>query len=439
MSQRLKQFIFIIPVTTFLFVFFIFLFSCKQRDQAPTPLSKGVSAEHAQHLQAENKKQAEKKTRYQCPMHPNYTSDKPGECPICGMTLVPIEEEKHEEMEMAMPEGTVRINPEKQQLIGVTFGRVEFKNLEKKILTVAKVTYDETKITEINTKFPGWVEKLYVDFAGKLVKRGQPLFSIYSPELVSAQEEYLLALKAKVYFEGKAYSDVSSNTETLVEAAKRRLLYWDMTQDQIKELEKSKKPQKTAVFYAPFGGFVVEKNALQGKFVMPGEKLYQLADISTIWVLADIYEYDLPNVSTEQEVSMEFSSFPSEQFAGKISYIYPYLEEETRTTKARIVLPNRDFRFKPEMYGNINIKINLGRKLTVPESAVLDSGKRKLVFIDKGEGYFEPREVKLGIKTDDGYEVLDGLREGEQVVTSANFLIDSESKLKSAIKEPHKH
>jgi len=437
MSRRLKHFIFVIPLTTFLFVSFFFLFSCRQRDQAP--LSKEASAEHAQHLLAENKKQAEKKTRYQCPMHPNYTSDKPGECPICGMTLVPIEEEKQEEMEMAMPEGTVRINPEKQQLIGITFGRVEFKNLEKKVTTVAKMTYDETKITDINTKFPGWIEKLYVDFTGKLVKRGQPLFSIYSPELVSAQEEYLLALKAKVYFEGKPYSDVTGSTDTLLEAAKRRLLYWDMTQDQIKELEKSKKPQKTTVFSAPFTGFVVEKNALQGKFVMAGEKLYQLADISFIWVLADIYEYDLASVSTGQEVSMEFSSLPGEQFVGKITYVYPYLEEETRTTKVRIVLPNKDFRFKPEMYGNISIKLNLGRKLTLPESAVLDSGKRKLVFVDRGEGYFEPREVKLGIKTDDGFEVLEGLKEGERVVTSANFLIDSESKLKSAIKEPHKH
>lgn len=439
MSQRPKHFIFIIPAASALFLSFIFLFSCKPGEKAPGPPSKEVSAEHTQHLLAENKKQAEKKTRYQCPMHPNYTSDKPGECPICGMTLVPIEEEKHEEMEMAMPEGTVRINPEKQQLIGVTFGRVEFKNLEKKIATVAKMTYDETKITDINTKFPGWIENLYVDFAGKLVKRGQPLFSIYSPELVSAQEEYLLALKAKGYFEGKAYSEVTDSTDTLLEAAKRRLLYWDITQDQIKELEKSKKPQKTTVFYAPFTGFVVEKNALQGKFITAGEKLYQLADISTIWVLADIYEYDLPNVSTGQAVSMEFSSFPGEQFVSKIAYIYPYLEEETRTTKVRIVLPNKDFRFKPEMYGNISIKFNLGSKLTVPENAVLDSGKRKLVFVDKGEGYFEPREVKLGIKTDDGYEVLDGLREGEQVVTSANFLIDSESKLKSAITEPHKH
>ncbi|MEW6456705.1 MAG: efflux RND transporter periplasmic adaptor subunit [Acidobacteriota bacterium] len=424
-------------IFSLLFLFIVFSTSCKKTEQTEKIKSKETSMEHAEHKHSGDKKQAEKKTLYHCPMHPNYISDKPGECPICGMTLVPIEEEEHEKMEM--PEGTVRISPEKQQLIGVTFGKAEYRNLEKIIRTVARFTYDETKLTYINTKFPGWIEKLYVDYTGKLVKKGQPLFSIYSPELVSAQEEYLLALKAKGYFEGKVYNEVTSSTDTLLDSARRRLIYWDITEEQIKELEKSRRPLKTMEFYAPFTGFVVEKNILQGKYVMPGENLYRIADISNIWVLADIYEYELPFVSIGQNATVELPYFPGEQFIGKITYIYPYLETETRTVKVRIEFPNKDFKLKPDMYGNINLKLNLGEKLTIPESAVLDSGKRKLIFIDRGEGYFEPREVKLGSKIDDYYEVIEGVKEGEKVVTSANFLIDSESKLKSAIKKPHEH
>ncbi len=424
-------------IFSLLFLFIIFLNSCKRTEKVEKIESKETSMEHAKHKHSEDKREAEKKTLYHCPMHPNYISDKPGECPICGMNLVPIEEEEHAKMEM--PEGTVKITPEKQQLIGVTFGKVEYRNLEKVIRTVARVTYDETKLTYITTKFPGWVEKLYADYTGKLLKKGQPLFSIYSPELVSAQEEYLLALKAKGYFVGKVYDEVKSSTDNLLDSARRRLIYWDITEEQIKELEKSRKPLKTMEFYAPCTGFVIEKNVLQGKYVMPGETLYTIADISNIWVLADIYEYELPFVSIGQTTTVELPYFPGEQFTGKITYIYPYLETETRTVKVRIELPNKDFKLKPDMYGNINLKVNLGVKLTIPESAVLDSGMRKLIFIDRGEGYFEPREVKLGSKIDDYYEVIEGVREGEKVVTSANFLIDSESKLKSAIKKLHEH
>ncbi len=410
-----------------------FVISCQKEEK-----SKNIS-EHQGHQHAipseKHKKEESKKTLYHCPMHPNYISDKPGECPICGMTLVPVEEEH----EKGMPEGAIEISPEKQQLIGVKFGSVEFRNLTKRIRTVARVTYDERRLTYINTKFPGWVEDLYVDFTGKLIKKGEPLFSIYSPELVSAQEEYLLALKAKDYFKGKAYSEVTQGTETLLESSKRRLLYWDIKEEQIKELERTGKPFKTLIFYSPITGYVIEKNILKGKYVMPGENLYQIADISNIWVLADIYEHELPLISIGQSATFELSYLPGEKFYGKITFIYPYLKNETRTVKVRIELPNRDFKLKPEMFGNIVIDIDVGRRLTVPEDAVIDSGERKIVFIDKGEGIFEPREVKLGIKAGDFYEIIDGISEGERIVTSANFLIDSESKLKSAIKKVHEH
>jgi len=369
-------------------------------------------------------------------MHPEYVSDKPGNCPICGMTLVPVEEEKHEEM-AEMPAGTVRISPEIQQKIGVTFGTVEFRPLEKKIRAAARIAYDESRMKDINTKFPGWVESLKVDFTGRMTRKGEPLFSIYSPELVSAQEEYLLALKARDLSQGQP--GFAANSETLLDAARRRLAYWDLTEEQIKELEKSRQTVKTMTFYAPFTGFVIEKNVVQGKFVMAGESLYRIADISSVWLLADLYEQEIPFVSVGQEVLIELPFFPGESFSGKISYIYPYLENMTRTVKARVTLPNRDFRLKPEMFGYAEIKIPLGSKLSLPESAILDSGTRKIVFVDRGNGYLEARDVHLGVRADGYFEVLHGIKEGERVVTSANFLVDSESKLKSALQKTHEH
>ncbi|MEW5900649.1 MAG: efflux RND transporter periplasmic adaptor subunit [Acidobacteriota bacterium] len=467
----------------------ILTFSCKKKAEEQ-PLME-ASAEHAGHAQMQPEakqepqkpeaKKEKKETIYHCPMHPNYTSDKPGNCPICGMTLVPVEEEQatpppakkkimyrssmnpneisekpgKDSMGMDMvpfevEEGgevsevggrvTVKISPERQQLIGVTFGQAEIRDLHHILRTVAKFTYDETKIVDVNTKFPGWVERLDVDFQGQLVRSGVPLFSIYSPELVAAQEEYLLASKAGGLLVSAESAPARPERDPLVEGAKRKLLLWDITETQIKELERTQTLMKTMVFYAPFTGYVIEKNVLKGKYVMPGETLYKLADISTIWVLADVYEYELPLVSRGQQVTVELPYFPGESFTGKITYIYPYLADMTRTAKVRVELPNRDFKLKPDMYGTISIHLDLGPKLSVPASAVLDSGTRKLVFIDRGEGYFEPREVKLGIRAGDFYEVIAGLQEGERVVTSANFLVDSESKLKAAIKAPtHKH
>lgn len=425
----------------FLFLLLVFILgsklACKKEDHSAHQAEASASAEeHAahqlqkqkapEHQHEESQKQPEKKILYQCPMHPEYTSDKPGNCPICGMTLVPVKEKESEEKMAEMPEGTVRISPEKQQLIGVTFGTVEFLSLEKKIRAAARVTYDESRIKDVNTKFSGWVEKLDVDFTGKLVRKGEPLFSIYSPELVSAQEEYLLALRAQ-------------GLESVLESARNRLILWDLTEEQIKELENSHKAFKTMIFYAPFTGFVIEKNIVQGKFVMAGESLYKIADISSVWLLADIYEQDVSFVSLGQQVSVELPFFPGESFSGKISYLYPYLENMTRTVKARIALSNGDFRLKPEMFGHVEIKFPVGKKLALPESAVLDSGTRKIVFVDKGDGYLEPREVRLGRRADDYFEVVEGVHEGERVVTSANFLIDSESKLKSALQKTHKH
>ncbi len=329
--------------------------------------------------------------------------------------------------------GTVQISPEKQQLIGVKFGTVEMIPLEKVIRTVGRVDYDEKRIVTVSPKIGGWIEDLYVDFTGRFVKQGEPLLTIYSPELVSTQEEYLIALRAKRDLSKSPFPEVAGSGDSLAESAKRRLKLWDINDDQIKALEESGQAKKTLTLYSPFSGFVLEKAAYKGMNVMPGVALFKLADLSVVWLYADIYEYELPFVRLGQQASVQLSYVPGEIFTGKAVYIYPSLNPETRTAKVRFEIPNSHERLKPEMYANVEIKVHLGQKLTVPEGAIIDTGLRQLAVIDKGNGYFEPREVKVGSKVDNYYEVIKGLKAGERVVTSANFLIDSESKLKEAV------
>jgi membrane fusion protein, copper/silver efflux system len=329
--------------------------------------------------------------------------------------------------------GAVQISPEKQQLIGVKIGTVELKPLEKVIRTIGRVDYDEKRIVTVSPKIGGWIEDLYIDFTGKFVRQGDPLLTIYSPELVSTQEEYLLALRARKDLKKSPFPEVAGSGDSLAESAKRRLKLFDITDEQIKTLEESGQSKKTLTLYSPFSGFVLEKTAYKGMNVMPGMALYKLADLSVVWLIADIYEYELPFVRVGQQAAVQLSYLPGETFTGKAIYIYPALDPSTRTAKVRFEFSNSQGKLKPEMYANVEIKIHLGQKLVVPEGAIIDTGIRQMAIIDKGSGYFEPREVKVGSKVDDYYEVIKGLKAGERVVTSANFLIDSESKLKEAM------
>ena len=329
--------------------------------------------------------------------------------------------------------GTVQISPQRQQLIGVKIGTVEMKPLEKVVRTVGRVDYDEKRIMTVSLKIGGWIEDLYVDFTGRFVKQGDPLLTIYSPELVSTQEEYLLAFKAKKSLTKSSFPEVAGSGETLAESAKRRLKLWDISDEEIKNLEETGKAKKTLTLYAPFTGFVLEKSAYKGMNVMPGIALYKLADLSVVWLYADIYEYELPFIRLGQQASIQLTYLPGETFTGKAIYIYPSLNPETRTAKVRFEIPNSHERLKPEMYANVEINVRLGQKLAVPEGAIIDTGLRQLAIVDKGNGYFEPRDVKVGSKVEGYYEVIKGLKAGERVVTSANFLIDSESKLKEAV------
>jgi Cu(I)/Ag(I) efflux system membrane fusion protein len=347
-----------------------------------------------------------------------------------GLTMESIQKEG--KMEVVAP-GTVQISPQKQQLIGVKFGTVEMKPLEKAIRTVGRVDYDEKRIVIVSPKIGGWIEDLFVDFTGKFVKQGEPLLTIYSPELVSTQEEYLLAVQARKSLSKSPFPEVASSGDSLAESAKKRLKLWDISDDQIKTLEETGQAKKTLTLYSPFSGFVLEKTATKGMSVMPGMALFKLADLSVVWLLADIYEYELPFVQLGQQATVQLSYMPGETFTGRAIYIYPSLNAETRTAKVRFEFTNPQGKLKPEMYANVEIKVRLGQKLAVPEGAIIDTGIRQMAIIDKGNGYFEPREVKVGSKVEGYYEVIKGLKAGERVVTSANFLVDSESKLKEAL------
>jgi RND family efflux transporter MFP subunit len=369
---------------------------------------------------------------WQDPMHPAYKSDKPGKAPDCGMDLVPIYENAAGQAESNLPEGAFQITPEKQQLIGVQYGEVVYQPVSKTLRAVGRLTYDETKIARIHTKIEGWIEQVYVDFTGKLVQKGQPLISIYSPDLLQTQQEFLLARRGRDELSASPFREAVSGSESLYQAARKRLELWDISEEQIKELEKSGKPTKAMTLYAPTDGFVLTRNAFTKQRVTPEMELYAIADLSTIWVIADLYEYEAPEIKVGQTANVTLSYFPGRIFRGKVSNILPQLDSQTRTLKARIDVPNPKFELKPDMYVNVELKIDYGRRLVVPQEAVMDSGAEQLIFIAHEGGYFEPRKVQLGPKVDNQFIVLGGLKTGERVVISANFLVDSESKLKSA-------
>lgn len=332
-----------------------------------------------------------------------------------------------------MSSGSVNVSPEKQQLVGIRTAVAEVRPLIKKIRTVGIVTNDETKVAQVFSKVDGWIEKLFVNYTGKLVEKGQPLFTFYSPELVSTQEEYLLALRAKETLGSSSLKEISLGSASLLEASRRRLALWDITEGQIDELRKSGQPTRTLTFFSPISGFVIKKDAVQGMKVMPDKELYTITDLSTVWVTADIYEYELANIRLGQRATIVLSYFPGQTFSGRVTWISPVLDEKTRTTKIRLEFANRDFKLKPEMYANVEIDVDGGRKLAIPDEAVLDSGIRKIVFVDKGEGRYAPAEVKLGGKFDNYYEILSGLSPGERIIASASFLLDSESRLTEAM------
>ncbi|HLK50296.1 MAG TPA: efflux RND transporter periplasmic adaptor subunit [Bryobacteraceae bacterium] len=366
-------------------------------------------------------------------MHPWYKSDRPGVAPDCGMALKPVYEGEQSRYEgQKLPPGTVPISPEKQQLIGVEYGTAEYETTRDSIRAAARVTLDETRIAKVQAKLEGWIDQVFVDFTGKLVKKGDPLLAIYSPEALATQQEFLLAIKAQRDMQDNPVREMLGSTENLVGAARKRLQLWDISDAQIDQIGRTGETIQNLTLYSPISGFVMERNAFSKQRVNADTILYTVADLSTVWVVADVFEYEAANVRVGQPATLTLDYLPGRVFRGRVSYILPGVDPATRTLKVRIQFDNPDFVLKPDMYGQVDLQTGGVRRLVVPQSAVLNSGDRQVIFVDRGNGFFEPRQVRIGEQTDGRIEIRSGLKPGERIVTSGNFLIDSESQLKSA-------
>ena len=416
------------------------------------------------------------KTLYTCSMHPQVVQDHPGNCPICGMKLMPMRKQpspaavaaaspssggqdrrskggsggrkiKYYKSTMMLGEisqtprkdsmgmdmvpvyegeeetSAITVDPSTVQKMGVRTAVVTEGPVRRVIRTVGAIDYNETALADVTTKFRGWIEKLYVDSTGKQVRKGEPLFDIYSPELYSAQNEYVIAL--------------NQGSGGLKASARQKLKLFDVTDDQIAELEKNRRPQRTLRVDAPIDGIVVEKMAVQGQMVEAGMKLYRLADLSIVWVQSQIYEQDLALLKLGQEAEVSLSYLPDRKFRGRVTYIYPTVDEKTRTARVRMEFHNPGLFLKPGMFATVELNAEIEPSaLLVPDSAVLRSGEKNTVFVALDGGHFEPREVTLGPRAENNmYEVLSGLNEGERVVTSGQFMLDSESQLREAIQK----
>ncbi|HLK80772.1 MAG TPA: efflux RND transporter periplasmic adaptor subunit [Xanthobacteraceae bacterium] len=363
-------------------------------------------------------------------MVPGYRSDKPGKDPV-GMDLMPV----YEGEAPTGPPGSVTFSPQTVQQIGVKTVVIRRQALNRDLRTIGRIDYDEELVRDVAPKIGGWVEKQYVNFPGQLVRRGEPLGEIYSPELVSTEQEYLNALQYQGKLKNSPLEDATAGAQSLVQAVETRLRYWDITDAQIRALRERGKITRTMVLHTPFTGIVAKKNVFEGGYVNPGESMYRLADISRVWVYGDIYEYEAPWLELGQQATMTLAYAPGVTYHGRVIYVYPYLKEKTRTLEVRMEFRNdRSFDLKPGMWADVNLKPGVAQDaLVIPVEAVLQTGKRNVAILALGNGHFLPREIKLGAQAGDYFEVLSGLQEGDRVVNSAEFLINSESALQSAL------
>ena len=379
--------------------------------------------------------QGERKILYwRAPMDPTEIYDAPGKSKM-DMDLVPVYEE---EADLGAG-GTISIDPAMVQNMGVRTGRVERMDLSRMIRTVGEVQYDEERLYIVNAKISGWIEKLHVNFVGDEVRKGDPLMEIYSPELVSTQEEYLLALGNYRLTAQSSVASVQEDAERLLASARKRLEYWDVPASEIERLEHTGEAQKTILLQAPETGIVIHQNAIQGAFIKAGQDLFRIADLRTVWMHASFYDNEVPWISEGQPVEMELSYLPGKTYTGRVSYIYPYLREKARDVHVRLIFSNLNLALKPGMYANVQLQGKvIPDALVVPSEAVIRSGARALAFVVRGAGKFEPREIQIGEQGGPGntyVRVLAGLLEDDEVVTSAQFMLDSESRLQEAIQK----
>lgn len=417
------------------------------------------------------------KPLYQCPMHPTITSDHPGDCPICGMKLVEVKgaakaaagartgtgkilfyrspmnpnqtspTPRKDEMGMdyvpvyeneaqgggGSVEGlaTVTIDPARQQLIGLQVAPVTRGTISASWRTVGRVEVDPTRVRKTNVKVDGYIERLFVDFLGSPVRRGQPLFSLYSPSLLAAENEHVLALQTREALEKAGSTDNSG--AALVEGSRRKLELWDVPREEIQRLERTRTPSRALTFLSPVSGVVTAKNVVQGSSVKVGDTPFEITDLTMVWVMADAYEGDLASVRVGMPASLTLKSYPGRTFRGNVTFIDPLLDQATRTTKVHMHFPNPRLELKPEMYGDVLLEGTERKGLHIPADAVIRTGTKDIVFLALGDGKFSPREVQLGARNAGQVEVKSGLEAGQQVVTRANFLVDSESRLRASL------
>jgi len=372
-------------------------------------------------------------------MNPAYHSDKPGVAPD-GMALEPVYADEPtaatgaigEATRASVPPGAIRISPERQQLIGVKFATVEWDGQTRLIRTVGKVTYDETRVAHVHTRFDGWIEKVFVDFTGDTIKQGEPMLTIYSPEMLASQQELLLAVRARDLMRSNPLASAEQHGESLFQAAKRRLELWQLSEDQIQQVLTTGEPIHSITLRAPASGFVTERNAFPNQKVTPDTDLYTITDLSRIWIMADVFESDITSIKLGDPAYVMFPNGGAPSLAAKVSYIQPQVDPMTRTLKVRLDANNPGLRMKPDMFVNVEFGVASAKQLVVPADAVLDTGDRQTVFVDLGDGYLEPRQVVVGSRFGDRLAITHGLSAGERVVSSGTFLVDSESQLKAA-------
>ena len=373
--------------------------------------------------------------QWQCPMHPSIVEDHPGDCPICGMKLVQVEASQTAALPArTAPEGlsTVTIDAARQQLIGLQVAHVEKGPVGGAWRTSGRVAVDETRVHHVNVKFSGFMEEVHANFIGRPVRKGEPIFSIYSPELLAAQEEYALALRTR-----RTLSDAGGGTgqdgDTLVAASRRKLELWDVPRAAVDRIERTGEVSRTVTFVSPATGVVTKKDVVPGMRVNAGDMPFEIVDLSRVWVLADAYETDLRHVRPGMHARLALKAFPGRTFEGRVAFIDPMLDPRSRTAKVRVEVANPTGEIRPEMFGEVTLEGKSREGLRIPADAVIHSGTRSIVFVALGSGKFEPREVQVGEGGGEHVEVVSGVEAGDGVVTRANFLVDSESRLRASL------